>query len=482
MSIIYLIAAIVLGLAQFAIRNKGISRTISAMAIILQWLFTCYGLNNTGTTEYEFFRFDGLGVVMMVTLSIIATAAFSHSNHYLDKEEDTSRIRAQYYGALQFLTMALTMASISVHIAMTWIFVEITTLSASALIFYRRNSSSVEATWKYVFACSISLVLVYVGILFFSIAAGETISGNEHEIELTIDELMSKASQLDHFWLKLAFIFILVGYTAKMSLVPMFTAGIDAKDQAPTPAAAMLSSVVMNAGFVGFYRVYGVIAHTDIKAWADMVVMFTGLISIFVAAVYLIRVKNVKRLFAYSSVEHMGVVMLGIAAGGIGIYAGILHLILHSFAKSSIFMHIGQLYRVFGTKHIDCMGKYLNASGIGGTFLIIAMLCITAMPPSGLFVTEFMVFKSMIDASQWIVMAIAMILLTIIVWAIGRDMFSILFSHASSPDAQKPRNITAPWYETTFQFILLALSIWFGFVTPECIKTLIDNAVSLVIL
>ncbi|MCQ2203955.1 MAG: hypothetical protein MJZ15_05895 [Bacteroidales bacterium] len=475
MTIIYLALAIMLGLVQFMLRNKSLSHIISTLSIILQWAFTVYAFSASGQTEYDFFCFDGLALVMLVALSIISTAAFCHSNHYLAADEDTSRVRAQYYGAMQFLTMALTMAVVSVHIAMTWIFVEITTLSASALIFYRRNSGSIEATWKYVFACSISLVFVYVGILFFSIAMGENA-----ETGLTIDELMAHASQLDPFWLKLAFTFILVGYTAKMSLVPMFTAGIDAKDKAPTPAAAMLSSVVMNAGFVGFYRVYGVVAHTEVKKWADMVVLMTGILSIFVAAVYLVRVKNVKRLFAYSSVEHMGVVMLGIAAGGVGIYAGILHLVLHSFVKSAIFMHIGQLYRVYGSKYVDCMGKYLNISGMGGTMLIFAMLCITAMPPSGMFVTEFMVFRSMIDAGQWIVMGVAMILLTVIVWAIGRDMFSILFMHASSENSKAPKIVSAPWYETMFQWVLIILSIWLGLSTPEYVSTLVENAAALV--
>lgn len=480
MSLIYLIAAVALGLTQFVIRNKVVSHTISAIFIALQWGFTAYAFSAQGETEYEFFRFDGLGLIMIATLSFIATAAFCHSNHYL-KDNDISRIRAQYYGAMQFLTMALTMASISVHIAMTWIFVEITTLSASALIFYRRNEGSIEATWKYVFACSISLVFVYVGILFFSIAASEvSAAGGEHEISLTIDNLMANAKNLDSFWLKMAFIFILVGYTAKMGLVPMFTAGIDAKDKAPTPAAAMLSSVVMNAGFVGFYRVYAIVAHTEVKDWADKVILATGIISIFVAAVYLVRVQNVKRLFAYSSVEHIGVVMLGIAAGGIGIYAGILHLILHSLVKSSIFMHIGQLYRVYGTKYISAMGKYMNNSGVGGTYLIIAMLCITAMPPSGLFVTEFMVFKSMIDAQSWIVMSAAMILLTIIVWAIGRDLFSILFQSATAEDCIAPRKVSAPWYETMFQFALIIVSIWMGLSAPEAVVALIEDAASLV--
>lgn len=477
MIIAYLVISLLLAAAQFVNRNKIASRTLTTLFIVVQWLLTFHAFDAQGLVEGKFFRYDALGVLLACVLSIVATAAFAHSSRYITAEgkANQSAMRAQYQGAMQILTMALTMAYLSVHIAVTWIFVEITTLSASALIFYRRNAGSVEATWKYVFACSMSLVLVYVGILFFSIALGENA-----EEGLSFDVLMELAPTLDAAWLKLAFIFILVGYTAKMSLVPMFNAGIDAKDKAPTPAAAMLSSVVMNAGFVGFYRVYAVVAHTEIASWANIVVLITALLSIFVASVYLIRVQNVKRLFAYSSVEHIGVVMLGIAAGGVGVYAAILHLVLHSFAKSAIFMHIAQLYRVFRTKEIRRMGQYFRFSGTGATFLILAMLCITAMPPSGLFVSEFYVFKSMIDSNLWIPMFVAMVLLTVIVWAIARDIFALLFlPPASAVSSLPPRAVAAPWHETLLQFLLIALAMWFGLMTPQFVADLIAQAANL---
>lgn len=476
MTIAYLIATIVAGIAQFAVRNKRLSNILVAIAIVSQLCYSAYAVVNYGTTELSFFRFDGLAVIMILTLAIIAIASFVHSNKYISAENiaNSSKIRAQYRGAMQMLTMALTMSYVSVHIALTWVFVEITTLSASALIFYRRNAGSIEATWKYVFACSVSLVFVYVGILFMSLAMGTNATAG-----LTIDAINANIAQLDKFWLKMAFIFIFVGYTAKASLVPMFTAGIDAKDKAPTPAAAMMSSVLMNAGFVGFYRIYAIVAHTEVKHWVDMVLLLTGLISILVAAVYLVKVDNVKRLFAYSSVEHMGVVVIGVAMGGIGLYAAILHLVLHSFVKSAIFLHIGQLYRVYGSKMISHMGKYFNTSGVGGSFLILAMLCITAMPPSGMFMTELMIFRSMIDAESWAVLIITMILLTTIVWAIGRDVFGILFLHAPSADSHRPQATPIPFCEIAIQFALIIVCIWLGYATPDYVAQLVTDAVQI---
>lgn len=474
MTIIYLTAALALGLVQFFNKSALLRSSVKTLFIALQWCFTYYAFTHIDVSEAMFFKFDNLAVIFIGALSVVSTVAFLHSKDYVDNALETdSKVVAdgQYAGAMQIMTMALTMAYMSQHVAVTWIFVEVTTLCASALIFYRRNAGNIEATWKYVFSCSISLVLVYVGILFLSISMGgeahngmlfETFTGNEHKLNI--------------FWLKMAFIFILVGYTAKMSLVPMFTAGIDAKDKAPTPAAAMLSSVVMNAGFIGFYRVYGIVAQTTVKPWADKVLVITGIASILVAAVYLVRVQNIKRLFAYSSVEHMGVVMLGIAAGKSGVYAALLHLLLHTFAKSAVFFHIGQLYRVYATKQISKMGRYMNHSGLGTVIVILAMMCITAMPPSGLFITELLIFKSMADAHMWITMVLTMILLTIIVWAIGRDTFSLLFLHAPSPDAIKPRNVRIPWHELTTQILLIALAIWFGLSTPQWLSALISNA------
>ncbi len=472
----YLILSLSLSAIQILNRNKVICHALVVLFVAIQWAITGYFVIQNGSVHDNYFNIDSLGTLLTIVLTIVTTAALCHSRRYIVEKEATKDdlVRSQYYGAMTALTMALTMASISAHLAVTWIFVEITTLSASALIFYRRTNSSIEATWKYVFVCSVSLLFVYVGILFTSISMGDKV-----EAGLSFSTLHALAPQLDTLWLQMAFIFIFVGYTAKMGLVPMFTAGIDAKDAAPTPASAMLSSVVMNAGFVGFFRFYAVMAQTSVYHWAQMVVMVTGLVSIFVATVYLVKVHNVKRLFAYSSVEHIGVVMLGTAAGGVGIYAAILHLVLHSFAKSAVIMHVGELFRIFGTKQLANMGRYINKSGTGAAVVILGLLCITAMPPSGMFMTELMVFKSMIDVQWWVALAILLILLCIIVWAISKDMLAVLFLPAEDRYLIKEPSHYFPVYEATWQFILLGLSIWWGLWTPQYISDLVKASAAL---
>lgn len=472
----YILFALVLGGVQLVNRNRGLAYALSALFFAGQWTLTALMFFGPAMMPTDFFEVDALARLLTLVISIVTTAAICHSNAYIvqNERDKDDVVRAQSMAAMMVITMALTMASLSAHLAVTWIFIEITTLCASALIFYRRTQASIEATWKYVFACSVSLVLVYVGILLASISMGEF-----SEQGLSFAALRACAPHLDKFWLQLSFCFIFVGYTAKMGLVPMFTAGIDAKDAAPAPAAAVLSSVVMNAGFVGFYRFYSVVGQTSASEWARMVVLVTGVISIFVAAVYLVKVHNVKRLFAYSSVEHIGVVAIGVACGGVGLYAAILHLVLHSFAKSAIMMHVGNLFRVFGTKEMNKMGRYIDKSHTGAAILIIGLLCITAMPPSGLFMTELMVFKSLVAAHMWVVLALVAILLCTIVWAMSRDTFSILFLPAEEPLLQKEATAKFPLVEMVWQFVLLALAIWWGLWTPDFVTGLVSAAASL---
>ena len=180
------------------------------------------------------------------------------------------------------------------------------------------------------------------------------------------------AASLNVFWLKLAFLFIFTGFTAKAGLVPMYTAGIDAKDNAPYPAAALLASVLMNVGFIGIFRFYEITSHTAIFSWTNKIVLISALLSVFVAAVYMLRVKNIKRMMAYSGVEHMGIVMLGLAAGGIGYYAAILHLVLHSFAKPALFFQFGQIYRTYGSKSVYDVGNYFRYNMTGALVLLIS--------------------------------------------------------------------------------------------------------------
>jgi hydrogenase-4 component F len=288
---------------------------------------------------------------------------------------------------------------------------------------------------------------------------------------------LAHKDNLDPFWLRLAFLFIFTGFTAKLGLVPMYTAGIDAKDKAPAPAGALLSSVLMNMGFVGIFRLYIIVAQTSIFHWANLIIFIAAFLSIFVATVYMTRVMNIKRMFAYSSIEHMGIVMLGIAAGGIGYYAALLHLILHALVKSGLFLQYNQLYRVFQSKSINHVGNYFKYNPTGAIVLLLGFISATAIPPSGLYVSEFLIFRSLFEAKYIIFLVVVLLLLTIVIWAFGKNILKILFLPVAGFDESQVPKIN-PW-ESLTQFILLFTAVWLGLNPPSVFVQLIKDAVNI---
>ena len=473
MIITYLIGSVLIGTGIFFNRGKVLNYTLIWLFLALQCAFTVYACMHYNQTEFNYFTFDALGLIMLLTATIIAIPAVIHSHIYIEEsEEKTPRSRSFYFGALVLLITAVSAAYLANHIAVVWIFTEITTLSASALIYHHRNKLALEGTWKYVFICAISITFVFIGILFLSLSFAK--GGSD---DLSYKNLLSHSSLLNLSWLRLAFLFIFTGFTAKLGLFPMFTAGVDAKDKAPGPAAALLSSIVMCMGFVGIFRFYILVANTPLLHWASLVVGIAAFLSLFIAAVYMIKVKNIKRMMAYSSVEHMGLVMLGIAAGGIGYYAAILHIVLHSFVKSSLFFQYNQIYRVFRNKNIYQLGNYFKYNTTGAIVVLLAFISVTAMPTSGMFVSEFLIFRSMFEANQLILLLVVLLLLTLIIWAFAKSVFKILFIPAVNFD-ESTVPVLSPWRSVS-QFILIGGAAYLGLNPPLIFVDLIKTSIML---
>ncbi|MDP4265498.1 MAG: proton-conducting transporter membrane subunit [Bacteroidota bacterium] len=467
---LYLAGAFMISGLLFFNRNRAINYLLVTGFLALQIGFTVYEYLHINKTELFYFTADGLAVLLLIPLCIISIPAMYHSYVFLSKNQENARHRAIYFAAMVMLLTAISATYLANHIAVTWIFVELTTLSASALIYHRRNNRSLEGTWKYVFVCAISITLVFIGILFLSFTLKQ-----EGTDDLSFAVLLKKAPELNLFWLKLAFIFIFTGFTAKMGLVPMYTAGIDAKDKAPSPAGALLSSVLLNVGFVGIFRFYIIIANSPIHSWAGHVILIAAILSIFVATVYMTKVKNIKRMFAYSSIEHMGIVMLGIVAGGVGYYGAVLHIVLHAFLKSSLFFQMGQIYRIYKSKSIYDVGNYFKYNLTGSVVMLLGFFFATAMPPSGLFISEFMIFRGLFASNYLLILIIVILLLTVILWAFGKNIFKLLFSPAIDFREEGMEHIKP--VESLSQFVLLGLVVYLGLTPPMQFVTLIQEAI-----
>ncbi|MBQ0144342.1 MAG: hypothetical protein KBS78_04080 [Bacteroidales bacterium] len=463
------IVCIVIGLALS--RSRALSCILSLLFLGAQVMITVHGMMNQGITELGYFTYDALGLILTLTLSIISIPMLIHSHIYLTKPLATPSKAASFNAASVMLMAAMTMGYIANHAAVTWIFTVITTLSAGVLIYHHRSKLALEATLKYVFVCAISICFVFVGILFISFALL-----HDGCSDLFYSDLMAHEATMNSIWVKLGFLFIFAGYTAKLGLFPMFTAGVDAKDKAPAPAGALLASALMNLGFCGIFRVYSAVSGTPTGDWARTVMLVSALLTLFIATIYMARIGNVKRMLAYSGIEHMSVVTLGLCFGKAGLMAAMLHMVMPTFVKSGLFINITQIWRLYSSKVIDDMGDYLKLNPFGALVLVFGFISITAVPPSGLFFSELLVFKAMIAQGSWVVFILTAFMLTVLLWAFARSMFRIIFLPASKP----VEKIRIPAWESFTQLALFVLAAYIGFNPPAFLLDLIGQVSAMI--
>ena len=295
---------------------------------------------------------------------------------------------------------------------------------------------------------------------------------------LSFASLSGIINQANPMYLKIAFVFVLIGFSTKMGLFPMHTVTIDAHSVAPPPISALISTTLMNVGFLAIFRVYTLFSSSPILPFMNNVLIISGMLSLLIAAGYMLKAKHLKRMLAYSSLENMGLVAIAIGVGGIGYYAALLLLILHTLAKSSLFYQMGQLSRVLHTFKLDECGRYMKLYPAGALVLLTGMVCILAIPPSGLFISEFMIMKGLVYNGQWFVLIAAIILLCFVIYAMSTRIMHIVFSDPRGDIAIAPPDKVYP-AETITQFVFLGLVIVMCFYQPPFLVDLINQSIAI---
>ncbi|MBQ5715224.1 MAG: hydrogenase 4 subunit F, partial [Alistipes sp.] len=311
---IYIFFAIWLtvGASAFLAHNRRTVHRLCALYLTSHALFAglLFG-GNYLTTSGVFFTFDELGTLFYTLLAVVAVFIFIHSEAYL-KRDDIKDYR-NYFALLMLLTTAITGVYFANNIAITWILLETTTLCGAGILYYRRSEVTLEATWKYLFVCSTGIAIAYLGILLLCAAATNS--------SLSYEDLPQIIANGNPLYLKAAFLLVLTGYSCKMEIFPLYTIGVDANFAAPAPASALLSTGLVNAGFLAIFRIYRLFAHTEIFGWVQNVMLIIGVMSLVVGALFLRRTNNYKRFLSYSTVENMGIVAIGLGVGGAGVWA-----------------------------------------------------------------------------------------------------------------------------------------------------------------
>ena len=342
-----------------------------------------------------------------------------------------------------------------------------TTICSAGIIYHREFKQSLEATWKYIFVCSTGIAMAYLGILLLSTVA-------EHgSLDYTaLQEVISKGNPL---YLKVAFLLIVVGYSCKMEIFPLYTVGVDANYAAPAPASAFISTALVNAGFVSIMRIYTLYAHSDVFVWARHVLILIGILSLAVGAMFLRRTNNYKRFLSYSTVENMGIVAIGMGIGGIGLWAAVFHVMSHTLVKSSVFYQVGIMRHIYDSYSINRIGNYMNINRVGAIGFIVGTLVLLAFPPSPLFVSEVMIFTEIVSVGSWWLLLAMLVLMCVVIYSIwGR---TLRLGYHSNQDELHLSEVNRRL--SYCAALLLLVAMVFGVWQPAFLKDAIDVIVNI---
>jgi hydrogenase-4 component F len=363
---------------------------------------------------------DKLNRIALPTVSVLFFACSLYVPVYLNLR--SGRSNRVFCGALLAFLAMMTIVIVSHHVGLMWIALEATTLTSAPLIYFNHNKRSIEATWKYLLIGGVGIALALLGTFFLAYGA---LHAGLHAT-LLIEDLVRTAPSLSRPWLHAAFVLLFVGYGTKMGLAPMHTWKPDAYGEAPGVVGALLAGGLTTCAFVALLRFYQICAAAGEGAYAQGIMVKMGLLSMAVAGVFMARQRDYKRMLAYSSVEHMGILVLGIGIGGLAAFGSMLHLINNAFTKGVLFIAAANIHRAYQSKTIDSVAGALRRVPVSGALFLAGFFAITGSPPFGPFLSEFTILRGTIAAGRYGVAAAFLALLFVVFAGMGATTLAVV--------------------------------------------------------
>jgi hydrogenase-4 component F len=380
------------------------------------------------TAVGDLFRVDALSALMVAIIACLGAIASLYGVGYVRAEIDDSHLpRVRLFFALfQLFVFTMLVAVTTDNLGVMWIAIEGTTLATVFLVNLHQTRTSLEAAYKYLMLSSVGIALAFIGtaLMYY---AGAAKAG---EIAVNWSALRVAAGSLNPEVVRLAFVFIVVGYGTKAGLAPMHTWLPDAHSEAPAPISALMSGVLLNVGLYAMMRFKAVVDAAVGREFAAGLLIGVGLFSLFVAAVFLVRQRNYKRMLAYSSVEHIGIICLGLGFGGYwGVFGALLHIVNHALSKSLLFIVSGNILLKYRSAEIREVRGLLQAAPWTGGFFLAGMLALIGLPPFALFISEFIIFRAGLESHAWVA-ATGVVLLVIVFGGMLASMNRMLYGVA----------------------------------------------------
>jgi hydrogenase-4 component F len=442
-------------------------------------------------------RIDALSVVFLVATSFLyfATAVFSIGYLHLDAGPSGTRYGRRFYAGLNVFCWAMLAAPLVSGFALLWVAVEVTTVVSALLVAIDDTEGATEAAWKYVLIASMGLGIALLATIVLYYAGTKAFGAG---YDLSYAKLIAGAHRFPAEVTRLAFVLAVIGYGTKMGLVPVHTWLPDAHSEAPTPISALLSGALLATSFYAILRFYQITAVAVGSTYPRNVLLVFGLASLLLAALYLLRQRDIKRMLAYSSVEHMGILAIGVSFGVTLAFVGVLlHVLAHAAAKGTAFFGAGSVVRKFGSKDMDLLRGGVGALPWSGTMLVAAVLALSAMPPFGLFRSEFLIVSGGLSDPRYGVAAVLVALVTLaflgVAWSTTQTMLTdgpadggastaratdaalvAVREHVLAPGASTKGEVS-PWIVVAMALGLAAL-VLLGVHLPADLSRLLDAA------
>lgn len=424
------------------------------------------GLIFLGITSVLFF----LASIYRISINVQNVA--KESRDFVDGFLFRSAPEATFCGSMLLFLSSMTLVCVSNQFGILWVAIEATTLASAPLIYFHRHKRSLEAAWKYLLICSVGIALALLGNFFLAVS----IKGNAGYSSLLIGDLvrLARTGGMDDAWLKAAFVLFLIGYGTKMGLAPMHTWLPDAHSEAPSVVSALLSGALLNCSFLGILRAHAVCSAAGLVSFDRGLLTGFGLLSMAVAAVFVVGQKDFKRMLAYSSVEHVGILSFGVGLGKLAVFGALFHAINHSLTKAMLFLVAGNILSAYRTKFSGEVKGLLRSAPYSGAMWLAGFLAITGFPPFGTFLSEFTILTSAILGRQFFLAAVYVVLLTVVFIGMAGPFINMSMGEPSvcRVDRAGAERIFAILPPAIMGIIVLV----FGFYLPPALKAVLLDA------
>jgi hydrogenase-4 component F len=417
---------------------------------------------------------DDVNVVFIVLTTFVGftTSVFSASYiaHELDKGRLTPVYLRFYHGMYQMLMFAMNLALLANNVGLMWVAVELATLTTVLMVGIYRTPAALEAAWKYFILGSVGIALALFGTILVYLAARSVVGEGLDAMAWNV--LVQKAGAFDPALLNLAFVFLLLGYGTKVGLAPLHAWLPDAHAEGPTPISAVLSGLLLNVALFAVLRFKMVMAANSGALAPGPLMVTLGLISVLFAAFMLYRRHDIKRMFAYSSIEHMGIITFAFGMGGpLANFAGLLHMTFHSLTKSAIFFSVGHIAQVKGTQRMADIRGLTVSHPVLGWGLVLGVIAIVGLPPMGIFMSEFLIITSTFARQPLLAIALALGLL-VALGALLQRLNGLAFGDPYGKDAPTQASFVP-------MFAHLALVLAAGIYLPPALVSWFQHVASL---